>query len=164
MFESDNTEPVKKTRQQRYRERHPERAKEQKRRSYQKSYEQQRQWRKEHPEQTRASWQAYRERNRDKERLYNQSRRVRNRLEVLNALGGKCVRCSYDDWRALQIDHINGGGTQERKQQTSIDRYYRDMLQSPEKYQVLCANCHQIKRYEEQEGRIYHRQPRSSNG
>jgi hypothetical protein len=157
--EPNSTEPVKKTRQQRYRERHPDRVKEQDRRRNQRNAERQRQWREGHPEQVRAVKKAHREKNleeiRTKDRAYSYSKRVRNRLEVLNALGGKCVRCGIDDWRVLQIDHINGGGTQERRQVTSFTRYYKDMLRSPEKYQVLCANCHQIKRYEEREGRKY---------
>lgn len=39
--------------------------------------------------------------------------------QAVVALGGSCVKCSFLDSRALQIDHINGGGTQERKQQLS---------------------------------------------
>jgi hypothetical protein len=152
--EPNSPEPKEKP-YQRYRRLHPERVKEQERQRNQRRTPYQRQWQAEHPEQVRASKQAYREQTREKERAYSISKRIRNRLEVLNALGGKCVRCGIDDWRVLQIDHINGGGSKERKQVTSIDRYYKDMLHSPEKYQVLCANCHQIKRYEEHEGRKY---------
>jgi hypothetical protein len=151
----ETPKPANAARQQRYRERHPERIKEQERLRNQRRVPYQRQWQAEHPEQVRASKQAYRERTREKEREYSQSKRVRNRLQVLSALGGKCDRCGIDDWRVLQIDHIDGGGTRERKQVTSIDRYYKDMLLTPEKYQVLCANCHQIKRYEEREGKQY---------
>lgn len=152
--ESDNSEVQEKP-YQRYRRLHPERVKEQERQRNQRRVPYHRQWQAEHPEQVRASKQGYRERTRGKEREYKQSRRVRERLEVLSALGGKCVRCGVDDWRVLQIDHVNGGGTQERRQAKSIARYYKDMLLSPEKYQILCANCHQIKRYEEHEGRKY---------
>src|SRR5215471_5896001 len=136
----ETPKPSNAARQQRYGERHPERIKEQERLRNLRRVPYQRQWQAEHPEQVRASKQSYRERTREKEREYSQSKRVRNRLQVLSALGGKCVRCGIDDWRVLQIDHIDGGGTRERKQVTSIDRYYKDMLLSPEKYQVLCAN------------------------
>lgn len=152
--EQNNSEPKEKP-YQRYRRLHPERVKEQERLRNQRRAEYRHQWQEEHPDQVSASKQAYRERNQEKVREYSYSKRVRNRLEVLNALGGKCIRCGIDDWRVLQIDHINGGGNKERKQVTSIDRYYKDMLLTPEKYQVLCANCHQIKRYEEKEGRKY---------
>jgi predicted HNH restriction endonuclease len=155
---SNSTESKEKP-YQRYRRLHPERVKEQEKQRYQRRAEYQQQWRDSHKDEHSTYLKMYREQNleevRAKNREYNYSRRLRNRLEVLSALGGKCVRCGIDDWRVLQIDHINGGGSQERKQVTSIDRYYRDMLLSPEKYQALCANCHQIKRYEEKEGRKY---------
>lgn len=64
-------------------------------------------------------------------------------------LGEQCIRCGFDDWRALQIDHVNGGGTQERKKFTNRYAYYAAMLEAENgKLQVLCANCHQIKLYE----------------
>jgi hypothetical protein len=53
----------------------------------------------------------------------------RMRLSVLEALGGECIRCGFDDKRALQIDHIKGEN----------------------KYQLLCANCNWIKRVENNE-------------
>ena len=37
------------------------------------------------------------------------------RLEVIRRLGSKCSRCGFNDERALQIDHIHGGGVQESK-------------------------------------------------
>jgi hypothetical protein len=154
----NNSEP-KETPQQRYRRLHPDRVKEQDKRRNQRRAEDQRRWREENSEAYKAQRKEHREQNIEsihtRDREYGYTRRVRNRLAVLEALGGKCVRCGIDDWRVLQIDHINGGGSKERKQVTSIDRYYKDMLLSPEKYQVLCANCHQIKRYEEKEGRKY---------
>lgn len=80
-------------------------------------------------------------------------RRAKQRQAIFEVLGDKCVRCGFNDWRALQVDHINGGGNQERKQAISMSRYYKDILLSPEKYQILCANCNQIKRYEDGEKR-----------
>lgn len=56
--------------------------------------------------------------------------------------------------RALQIDHINGGGIKERVLYNTKD-YHRLVLASLEnkelKYQLLCANCNWIKRHENQE-------------
>jgi len=79
------------------------------------------------------------------------------RKEVMSFLGNKCVRCGIDDFRVLQIDHINGNGYQERKQfgrngGASTVRYYRHILDvNGEGYQLLCANCNWIKRYEQSE-------------
>ena len=69
-------------------------------------------------------------------------------------LGKKCVRCGFDDIRALQIDHVNGGGRKERTRIfcNSPRRFYRAVAEDREgKYQTLCANCNQIKRAEEGE-------------
>lgn len=69
------------------------------------------------------------------------------RLKVLEILGEVCVNCGYTDTRALQIDHVHGGGTQERMGSTT---YYVNVLRSVHekegKYQILCANCNWIKR------------------
>jgi Zn ribbon nucleic-acid-binding protein len=74
------------------------------------------------------------------------------RLKALNRLGGKCVRCGFSDERALQIDHVNGGGNKERQSYKGAAFFYHVInLTSLEEYQVLCANCNFIKRREEQE-------------
>ena len=76
-------------------------------------------------------------------------------VRILNALGPKCSRCGFEDIRALQIDHKNGGGTQERKQFKNgyqYEKYIFEHLDSG-KYQVLCSNCNLIKRDEMQENR-----------
>lgn len=67
---------------------------------------------------------------------------------VLSLLGGKCVRCGFADLRALQIDHKNGNGHREAK---TIGHYgiRNKILQGDiNDYQLLCANCNWIKRYE----------------
>jgi len=66
--------------------------------------------------------------------------------------GNCCKKCGFVDRRALQLDHVFGGGTKERKEkQWSNASVYRDALNHPEKYQILCANCNAIKRYENKE-------------
>ena len=77
------------------------------------------------------------------------------RAAVLAFLGGRCVQCGFADGRALQVDHINGGGRQDRlKYGTSPAGYYRHILKdTTSKYQLLCANCNWIKRVEKQEYR-----------
>lgn len=82
-------------------------------------------------------------------------RKIRERLrkQVIKHLGGKCNRCGFDDWRALQIDHREGGGHRERvKLANSTHRLYKKVLADTSgKYQLLCANCNWIKRYENKE-------------
>lgn len=81
---------------------------------------------------------------------YQRRKRKELRDAVLNLLGRSCRKCGFVDERALQVDHINGGGRQEslRGHMTM----YRKILQNPVGYQVLCANCNWIKRYENREG------------
>ncbi len=69
------------------------------------------------------------------------------RVKALAALGGKCAKCGCTDARALQIDHINGGGSQEAKRIGSYGIYRRALtVEGRKDYQVLCANCNWIKR------------------
>jgi|GEM_PF-3245918 hypothetical protein len=75
----------------------------------------------------------------------------RMRRIILGKLGSKCVRCGFSDPRALQIDHVNGGGRFERRTlKGSTLRYYRYILGriSSGEYQLLRANCNSIKREE----------------
>ena len=71
---------------------------------------------------------------------------------VIEALGGCCEVCGFRDKRALQIDHINGGGAVQRRAGKNWLRIYREILSSKtDKYQLLCANCNWIKRAERKE-------------
>ena len=77
----------------------------------------------------------------------------RQRKKVLDLLGNKCKRCGFSDKRALQIDHINGGGLKETKSFTKMYTKYivEELLCGSKKYQLLCANCNWIKRAENKE-------------
>jgi hypothetical protein len=73
--------------------------------------------------------------------------------KLLDLLGNKCVKCGFIDSRALQIDHIHGGGHKELSK--GNESMYRNYLKNPDlaksELQVLCANCNQIKRAEQRE-------------
>lgn len=92
------------------------------------------------------------------------SHNERYRAKIRDFFGGKCVRCGFDDIRALQMDHIKGDGWKERKHQggrgQSLNQRYREIMDNPdaarEKYQLLCANCNSIKRMENKEYRNGH--------
>lgn len=75
-------------------------------------------------------------------------------LRALRVIGDKCVHCDYSDERALQIDHIEGGGSEDRRKYKGVSYYYF-ILNNPDlsKYQILCANCNVIKRCEQEECR-----------
>ena len=74
------------------------------------------------------------------------------RRDVIKGYGGKCVKCGFNDKRALQIDHVNGGGTKERKLLSNHQIFLRIKKENfPTQYQILCANCNSIKRIENKE-------------
>jgi hypothetical protein len=101
---------------------------------------------------------------REKGNKYNQENREKifeknNNLRklIIKKMGEKCVKCGFNDYRALQIDHINGGGGKERKLgRNNQGKVYRTILLSSmeeikNKYQLLCANCNWIKKCENDE-------------
>ena len=133
----------------------------------------QRRYKESHKEELRQKQVEYYRANRDKRiasskasRLRHPDHKIRNRQRlqririskrkaVIEALGGKCTKCGYcADWRAFQIDHINGGGNKFRQGKTPKQQYediIEDIKNNSGKYQLLCANCNQIKRYDEKE-------------
>ena len=90
------------------------------------------------------------------------------RFELLMAMGGKCCKCGFKDFRALQIDHVNGDGYIQRYNWKTLggldaSQYYKivkeSFLKQENIYQLLCANCNWIKRHENRE----YRKPKSFN-
>lgn len=75
------------------------------------------------------------------------------RIAIIDRLGRKCVKCGFSDIRALQIDHKEGGGKKEINSfKGNYRNYYRMILGTNlERFQILCANCNWIKRYENNE-------------
>lgn len=71
-----------------------------------------------------------------------------DRITVIIKYGGKCACCPEDDLPFLCIDHINGGGSRERKSQSS-HKYWRNLAANPisDRYQVLCHNCNMAKQF-----------------
>jgi hypothetical protein len=95
-----------------------------------------------------------------KEEHYQYQVTYRNnvKMRVLSHYGNgicACVRCGYNDIRALSIDHLNGGGYQHKIRGgagtgTSIYNWLTKRGY-PEGYQTLCMNCQFIKRVETEE-------------
>jgi hypothetical protein len=104
----------------------------------------------------RESQRKYRDDNRDKVRQSQREAKQKLKKEIHSLLGDKCIKCGFADNRALQIDHIHGGGYIERKEYNkSPGKYYKNILvsilQTENRYQLLCANCNWIKRFENNE-------------
>lgn len=103
------------------------------------------------------------------ERCASRNLYYRSRKEILLLLGNKCsnpYNLPHPEWcndfRCLQIDHIHGGGRKERKELGTHDFTKRVLLSLKNgekgKYQLLCANCNQLKKVIEKE------QPSGKNG
>lgn len=60
----------------------------------------------------------------------------------------------FTDIRALFLDHVGGDGAVKRRQSQAWGRSYNAWLIRngfPDRLQVLCANCNEIKKRENQE-------------
>lgn len=99
----------------------------------------------------------YRQTHREQVNAYSVLYRKRNfnRFKIIEFLGNRCCVCGFSNQLALQIDHINGGGTQEYKKfggHIKMIKYYLDHLnEAKQKLQVLCSNCNLIKKYNNKE-------------
>jgi hypothetical protein len=75
--------------------------------------------------------------------------------ELFAILGSVCERCGFADARALQIDHLDGGGNQEHRDfgnaRNMYQFYRRNAGLARQRLQVLCANCNWIKKSEKRE-------------
>jgi hypothetical protein len=96
----------------------------------------------------------WREANRDKLNAYANQRRIDAKHKILDRYGKACMQCGFDDIRALQLDHIEDNGAEERKslggQKVSGANFYLYLIKQglPDGYQTLCANCNNIKQWD----------------
>jgi len=55
--------------------------------------------------------------------------------------GARCVGCGHENTKSLSFDHINGGGSEHRKQiGNNLCRWIK-RNDYPTGFQVLCMNC-----------------------
>lgn len=85
----------------------------------------------------------------------SRKRKLNLRIKALTHYGnGKlaCVRCGFDDIRALSLDHIVGGGKKHQREtkHTSLTQWVISN-NFPEGFQTLCMNCQFIKKIEMKE-------------
>ena len=95
-------------------------------------------------------------RDKNRERLREDSRQYKLKAKetILDRYGRSCIRCGFDDIRALHLDHVNDNGAEERKslggQKISGANFYLYLIKQglPDGYQTLCANCNFIKQWD----------------
>lgn len=112
-------------------------------------------YREKHKEKLSAQSKKWRNNNPARVNKNKRKERENLKMEVLGRYSGNkicCAICGFDDTRALQIDHIDNNGAEERREVlgnrlcagTTFYRWVRRQ-NYPEGYQVLCANCNIIK-------------------
>ena len=122
----------------------------------------QREWRKNNSQKYKEQNHQWFLANKTKLREYNRGLRVSLKKRIIDFYGGKCMNHMENygtecvDPRVLQIDHVDRTNGSGRKQLGKINSYglYRLIVfgkENPKKYQLLCANCNWIKRYENKE-------------
>lgn len=84
-------------------------------------------------------------------RVYGRKYDLQRKQKVIEILGGKCVKCGYKEHQAaLQIDHIIPLRRKTKGMGVGGNKNCRAVLKGHiENVQLLCANCHAIKTYEE---------------
>lgn len=111
-----------------------------------------RKWQAEHKERVREIHKKSQRKNYPKYVKTRQISYYKRRGEIIKKLGEKCKRCGYNqDIRAFQFDHINGNGAEDRRRLDRRLGYHKHILANLSKFQLLCANCNQIKRMENKE-------------
>ena len=101
-------------------------------------------WKKANPSRVKAS----RRRHQPHYAAYHRLRRVRLRFAAITMLGSECRRCSYEDVRALQFNHINGDGGSREIYSGGGQQFYLSILRGRPDVELLCANCNVIYEYE----------------
>ena len=68
------------------------------------------------------------------------------RIKAYAGYGGECACCGETEFEFLCIDHVNGGGAEDRKKHSTWQIARRVIeLDFPDDYQVLCHNCNLAK-------------------
>lgn len=91
----------------------------------------------------------YRNTHKEKMNDYKTKSRHKQRFLVLSHYSNKqlsCFCCSESIYEFLSIDHIDGGGTKQRKS-LGVNNIYPWLIRNnyPKGYQVLCHNCNLAK-------------------
>jgi hypothetical protein len=66
--------------------------------------------------------------------------------QIFDMFKNKCNGCGEKDPLVLQVDHVNGGGSKQRKRMNALDRC-KHVIKNKDQYQLLCANCNTRKKY-----------------
>src|SRR5271157_5457557 len=105
-------------------------------------------------EERRAYHRAWSAKHREQKRHETNSSREADKAFVWTYYGNKCNHCGLRDIRVLQLDHINRDLRKTSRWKRGGKGLYAALRRgefSMEDFQLLCANCNWIKRYENKE-------------
>ena len=88
-----------------------------------------------------------------KSAVYSQKHRLKLRLAATAKLGDCCAKCKNKNSNLFCIDHLFGNGRADRARFVNENQFFKDVVDNPWKYQLLCHNCNWIKRHERREVR-----------
>lgn len=73
--------------------------------------------------------------------------RAKRKKLVFDHYGNECVCCGETEPVFLSLDHVDGGGNQERTNKRTSPYTYETALKEglPERFQILCFNCNWAK-------------------
>lgn len=87
---------------------------------------------------------------------WHRKNKIKRYIRIISVLGTECAICGFDDPRALQLDHINGGGSKLLKEKYKGNLYgmWTDIVKLSDEelkanFQILCANHNLIKKFME---------------
>lgn len=98
-------------------------------------------WRDKHPEYEKNWRAAHPKAGAANAKKYRDSLRKR----IIEGYGGECACCGEKEGQFLEIDHVNGGGTEHRKRLHHGPPIYKLIIEQnfPVDFQLLCSNCNQ---------------------
>jgi len=93
------------------------------------------------------------EKQKEYQRDWRTKRRIQEKEKSFKMLGGKCKNCGIDDYRVLEIDHIIAVRRKADSLTFEVGSRLRQIISNGTRdikdLQLLCANCHSIKTYNE---------------
>ena len=89
--------------------------------------------------------------NKNSYKIHSKKWYWKNKLEVIDKLGGKCVKCNENDFRLLDIDHIQ----KEKKKlfknhQYTNSRRMKEWKENMNNLRLLCVKCHRLRTWKQQ--------------
>lgn len=111
-------------------------------------------YKKRHPDRVKKQFKQWVSKNKTHVLRYHRRWALRLKRKTFALFGSVCHRCDFGDIRALQIDHKNGArGMRQSKLRAGAPLYAAILRgdKNPKDFQLLCANCNWIKRFERKE-------------